>query len=286
MISVVIPAFNEAEGVGQTVEEVVAALAGERESEILVVDDGSSDDTAEIAERAGATLLRHPHNGGYGKSLKDGIRAARHDTIVICDADGSYPPEAIPELVTAYRSDGFDMVVGARQNYRDSLWKAPLRRVLKWLVEYTVGRRVPDVNSGLRVFSREAVLPFLPTLSDSFSFTTSLTLAYMMSRRFVAYRPVPYRRRRGASKVRLLRDSLRTLQYIVQAVLYYNPLKIFILLSALCLLLALAGGLLRLGSGSAFGLWLGVGGLLTAVLVFCLGLLAELLKQILDRARA
>lgn len=284
MISVVVPAYNEAEGVAQTVAEIVTALAAEDGCEILVVDDGSDDGTGRAAEEAGATLLRHPHNAGYGKSLKDGIRAARHDTIVICDADGSYPAEAIAELLAAYR-EGFDMVVGARRSYRDSLWKAPLRRILKWLVEYTVGRRTPDVNSGLRVFSRETILPYLPTLSDSFSFTTSLTLAYMMSHRFVAYRPIAYRQRRGSSKVRLVRDSLRTLQYIVQAVLYYNPLKIFILLSVLCLALALAGGVLRYSLGSPAGLWLGVGGLLAAVLVFSLGLLADLLKQILDRAR-
>ena len=285
MISVIVPAFNEAEGVGQTLTEIADALAAGGDCEILLVDDGSEDDTAEIAERAGATVLRHPHNAGYGKSLKDGIRAARHDTVVICDADGSYSPEAIPELVAEFRR-GVDMVVGARQDYRDSLWKSPLRRILRWLVEYTAGRRIPDVNSGLRVFSRQTILPFLPTLSDSFSFTTSLSLAYMMSHRFVVHHPIAYRPRRGVSKVRLVRDSLRTLQYIVQAVLYYNPLKIFILLSALCVALALAGGLLWLALRSPGGLWLAVGGLLSAILVFCLGLLADLLKQILDRTRA
>lgn len=283
MITVLLPAFNEEDAVAETVEAVRSALAsaGIEPFEIVVVDDGSSDRTAARAEGAGARVVRHPHNVGYGRAIKNGILAASHDTVAICDADGTYPVERLPELVTRYR-EGFDMVVGARQGYRDSLFKAPLRRILRWLVEYTAGRHIPDVNSGLRVFSRRTIEPYLPTLCDTFSLTTSLTLAYLMTSRFVTYVPVPYHSRRGRTKVRLFRDSLRTLQYIVQAVIYYNPLKLFVLFSAGCVGLAALGFLGSATLGLFSGFLLGIGGLLVALIVFCVGLLADLLKQILS----
>ena len=150
-------------------------------------------------------------------------------------------------------------------------------------MEYTTGRRVPDVNSGLRVFSKRTIEPYLPTLSDTFSFTTSLTLAYMMTGRFVAYEPIGYRKRKGRSKVRIVRDSLRTLQYILQALVYYNPLKIFLLFSLACLLLAVASFLASWLLGLVSGFLLGIGALLVALIVLCFGLLAELLRQILSK---
>ena len=181
-------------------------------------------------------MVRHPHNVGYGRSLKNGIAAAQYDMIAICDADGTYPAAAIPELVRLHR-EGFDMAVGRRQgpHYRESMLKMPMRALLRFLVEWTAGRHIPDINSGLRVFSRAAVMQYFAHLCDTFSFTTSLTLAYMMTGRFVAYAPIDYFERAGRSKVRLFRDALRTLQYIVEAILYYNPLKLFLLFSLICL---------------------------------------------------
>lgn len=282
MISVVVPAFNEENAVAGTVAAIRATLeaAGYTGSEIIVVDDGSSDRTGEEAEKAGARVIRKPHNIGYGHSLKVGITAATHDTIVITDADGTYPIEAIPGLVERYKA-GFDMVVGSRtgSHYRESWFKYPLRRVLKWLVEFTAGRAIPDANSGLRVFSRKTVMPFFDHLSDTFSFTTSVTLAYMLRRKFVEYVPIDYHKRIGTTKVRLFRDSLRTLQYIVQAIVFYNPLKIFIILS----LGLVGGGLLALlmGAGGVAGATtVGFQAVIAAVLVFAIGLLADLLRQL------
>ena len=283
MLTVVVPAFNEAAAIAQTVQALRSALSGV-EHEIIVVDDGSTDQTGPKAAAAGARVLNHPHNLGYGAALKAGIRAAQYDTVVITDADGTYPNDQMPRLVEEF-GQGFDMVVGARSgsHYRESALKAPLRALLKWLVEFTTGRRIPDVNSGLRVFSRQTVLPYLDTLCDTFSFTTSLTLAYMMTSKFVRYVPIDYHQRVGQTKVRLFRDSLRTLQYIVQAILYYNPLKLFILGCAIVGVLALASVIaaVRWQSGVA---WLMAGAAtLTMALMFCLGLVAELLKQILSR---
>ena len=289
MISIIIPALNEAGGIVGTIESLQRTLAAgpEAGAEILVVDDGSSDATGQLAAQAGATVVRHPHNVGYGQALKSGILAARHDTIVIIDADLTYPAESIPELVAEFRQ-GFDMVVGARtgHHYAGSVFKGPLREVLKFLVEFSAGRSIPDANSGLRVFSRQTIAGYLPHLCNTFSFTTSLTLAYMLTGRFVTYLPIPYHERIGTTKVRLFKDSLRTLQYIVQAIIYYNPLKLFLLLTLITIALSIGGFVAGAITGLHAPYYIGIGGLLMSIVVFALGLLADLLRQILVRAGA
>ena len=289
MISIVIPALIEAGGIAGTIAALKQMLdgAGESDAEIVVVDDGSIDDTGRIAAAAGASVVRHPHNVGYGQSLKTGILTARHDTIVIIDADLTYPADVIPALLARFR-EGFDMVVGARTGhyYEGGAFKGPLRQVLKFVVEFSAGRTIPDANSGLRVFSRKTITHYLPHLCNTFSFTTSLTLAYMMTGRFVDYMPIDYHARVGRTKVRLFMDALRTLQYIVQAIIYYSPLKLFLLLTLLTIVLALGGFLTAALTGLHAPYYLGVGGLLVSILVFALGLLADLLRQILVRTGA
>jgi len=287
-VSVIIPAYNESDMIAVTIQSVKAmAETVGLNVEIVVVDDGSVDDTGQKASGQGARTLSHPHNVGYGRSLKDGIAAARHDTIVITDADGTYPIDTIPKLLTEY-GRGFDMVVGARTGgvYHGPLLKRILRLVLRFLVEFTAGRRIPDINSGLRVFNRDTAMSYFSHLCDGFSFTTSMTLAYMMTGRFVTYLNVPYHERVGKTKVKLFRDSLRTMQFIVEAIVYYNPIKIFILIS----LLSAVASVICLALGFGLGVVgldiLGAVLLLAVVLVFCLGLLAVLLKQIMDRTQA
>lgn len=284
MITIVIPAYNEADAIHGTISSVKAALASSFDDtlEVLVVDDGSTDNTATIAAEAGATVARHPHNGGYGQALMTGIAAARHDTIVIIDADLTYPVDAIPALVTEFQR-GIDMVVGARsgRHYEGSFSKNALRRLLKMLVEFTAGRSVPDVNSGLRVFSRKTALNYLPQLCRTFSFTTSLTLAYMMTGRFVTYLPIAYHARVGDTKVRLFRDSLRTLQYIVQAIVYYNPIKVFILLAIAAMTVGVLAALGALAiDGAALPIFFMASGALAGIVIFALGLVAVLLRAI------
>jgi glycosyltransferase involved in cell wall biosynthesis len=280
MISVILPALNEEEGIVRSLELLKGVALGEG-SEILVVDDGSADRTGERALELGARVLRHVTNQGYGRSLKDGIAAATHDTIVIADADGSYPFDRIPSLVEEF-GKGFDMVVGIRESFeREPAFKRVLRFVLKHLVEFTAGTRVPDVNSGMRVFSKGTISKELSLLSNGFSFTTSLTLCYLMTGRFVTHVPIDYRSRVGRSKVRLLRDSLRTLQFIVQAMVYYNPLKAFLLPCIACLLLS-GGALLAALVGLEGALSLAFQGLLAAILIFSLGLFAVMVRQSSD----
>jgi glycosyltransferase involved in cell wall biosynthesis len=286
MLSVVIPAYDEEGAIGETVEHVARVLreAGISDHEILVVDDGSKDATESIAATAGATVIKHPHNVGYGRSLKDGIRAAKYDTICIIDADLTYPVQAIPTLLAEYKK-GHDLVVGARtgHHYEGTMFKGPLRSILRFIVEFSAAREIPDANSGLRIFSKTAVMRHLDHLCDTFSFTTSQTLAYAMTGRFIAFIPIEYHDRVGTTKVRLLKDSARTMQYIIQSINYYNPLKIFMLLSMLGLLVSFSCFVVALLTGLTTPYYLGVGGLLLTVVIFSLGLLADLLRQIMVR---
>ena len=205
-VSIIIPAWNEAEAIGPVLASLKALFI---DAEIIVVDDGSTDATAAVALEHGARVVRRPANGGYGRSIKDGVAAAAADTIVVTDADGTYPVDRIPALVKKYE-EGFSMVVGARQGriYRGSLLKMAGRRFLKLIVEFVSGVSIPDINSGLRVFSKREIQPFFPDICDGFSFTTTITLIYLLTHRMIAYVPIPYEKRQGASKVHFLRDTL------------------------------------------------------------------------------
>jgi polyisoprenyl-phosphate glycosyltransferase len=205
--------------------------------EIVVVDNGSTDGTVNAAASAGSFVIHHPASGGYGKNLMDGIQAAQHDIIVITDGDGNYPTEWISDLVSKI-GEGFEMGVGASQGTEqfDSPLRAPARLLFKFLAEFTTGARVPDINSGMRSFRKSEILPYFPDLCGGFSFTTALTLIYKLTGKFILYLPIEYRNRIGESKVSIIRDSLRTLQYVVKVIITYNPLKLYLLL---CLFLSM-----------------------------------------------
>ena len=287
MISVVIPAYNEEYAVADTISGITTAMAdmGCDQFEILVVDDGSSDGTGDAAKKAGAKVMRKPQNIGYGHSLKIGIREATYDTIVITDADGTYPVDKIPELVKRY-NEGFNMVVGARTgpHYRGSAIKGPLRLILKFLVEFATGRSIPDANSGLRVFSRIEAMAFFNQLSDGFSFTTSITLGYMLKKKYVSYIEIPYMERIGKSKVRTFRDSIRTIFFIIGAIVYYTPLKLFLLLSFLLLSIGCLSLLVGLFYSITTTIMFGIGCILVSLIIFSMGLLANFLRQIMISA--
>ena len=234
-ISFVIPVYNEENAIADTARRVTAQLKKlGRDYEIIVVDDGSSDGSFDAASKIkGVTVLRHPANSGYGRTLKTGIANAKYDLIGIVDADGTYEIEKIPDLVAA-ADDGFDMAVACRSNIakRDSL----IKRLSRWLyitsIRVLVGRDAQDPNSGLRVFTRSFVMTFFPFLCNTFSFTTSLTVFAFGGSYFVKYVPSQYELREGKSKVRHFRDTLRTIQLIVQGVTFFNPVKLYLLLAA------------------------------------------------------
>lgn len=255
-----------------------------KNSEIIVVNDGSSDDTAKNALESGAVVINNPTNMGYGFSLKRGIRQAKNETIVITDADLTYPFDEVPKMLKK-KEEGFDLVVGARTGkyYRQSFFKSFLRKLMKLLVEFVSGKKIKDINSGLRVFDKSLVMKYFPRLCDTFSFTTSQTLAYLMNNHFVCYIDIPYNKRMGKSKIKLFRDSLKSLRYILESCVYYNPLKIFTLLSIVLIMLSIIGFIFSHFVHIRAGYILGIGGLLLSIVVFSIGLLAVILKQIMDK---
>lgn len=245
--SVIVPCYNEEGAILDTVRTLRAKLK-EKNYELIVVDDGSTDATPErlreaISTDAALRVITHSNNRGYGASLKTGIRRAKSELIVITDADGTYPNERIPELVDM--AADADMVVGARiaddviYPFLRKIPKLFLRRYVSWLA----GQDVPDMNSGLRVFRRSAVQRFMSILPNGFSFTTTITLAMLRNYDNVCFVPITYHARIGESKLRPIRDTLQFIQLITRTGMYFAPLR---LLAPVVLLLT-AGFLASLG---------------------------------------
>ena len=240
-VSIVIPAYNEAEAIGPTLDDIQQVMSeAEIPGEIVVVDDGSSDGTADVvAGYSGVVLLRHQQNKGYGAALKTGIRRAGCDNIVIVDADGTYPCQLIPCLVSELGE--YDMVVGARtgDNVKIPLVRRPAKRALNWLANYLSGTDIPDLNSGFRAFKRDIVIPYFRMLPSGFSFTTSITLVMLTNDYNVLYIPVDYYERTGKSKIRPIRDTVNFFSLVVRVVLSYRPLRVFVPLAAVLALFSL-----------------------------------------------
>lgn len=288
MISIVIPAFNEEKSIAKSIDEIKSVLKKNkvsRGSEIIVVNDGSTDNTANEASKPGVKVLNNLQNMGYGYSLKKGISNAKNETIVIIDADLTYPFSSIMELLKE-KEKGFDLVVGARTGkyYRESWLKNSLRIILKCFVEFISGKKIKDINSGFRVFDKSTVEKFFPRLCNEFSFTTSQTLAYSMNNLYISYVDIPYRQRKGKSKIKLLRDSIKSMKYILEAGIYYNPLKVYALFSFICIILSMIGFVFSHFADIHAGYILGIGGLLVSLIIISIGFLAVLLKQIMDKS--
>ena len=287
MVSVIIPAYNEEKSINDTINEVIKVLKKNnlyKGSEIIVIDDGSTDKTKDIISKKEVIILSNPTNMGYGYSLKKGINKAKNETIIITDADMTYPFSDIPKLLKE-KEKGFDLVVGARTGkyYRQSPIKRILRRILRRIVEFTTGKKIKDINSGLRIFDKSTVIKFFPKLCNTFSFTTTQTLAYFMNSLSVCYVDIDYRKRVGKSKIRLFRDSFILSKYVIESCIYYNPLKIFSCVSFICIILSIIAFIFSHFMGIKAGYILGLAGLITSIIVFSIGLLAVLLKQIMDK---
>lgn len=233
--TLVLPVYNEATGLGEFLDGLQRALQEtDVPYEIIAVDDGSTDGSREILRgRTDLRLLEHPVNLGYGATLKTGIRHARHAWIAITDADGTYPHEHLAVLLQ--RMSRADMVVGARTGAEVEYSR--LRSIPKWFLvrfaEWMARRRIPDLNSGLRVFHRDIAERFLKILPDGFSFTTTITLAMLTNGYLVEYEPINYRARTGRSKIQPIRDTLRMLRTILCTGMYFAPLRVFLPIATL-----------------------------------------------------
>lgn len=236
-VSIVIPAYNEEGAVAAQISSIQESMWSHGlRHEIIVVDDGSEDATAQKAIEAGVRVLRKPQNQGYGAAIKTGILAAAYDTIVIIDADGTYPPDQIPDLVS--KLETADMVVGARTGTDVHIpWvRRPAKWILGLLANRVSGQSIPDLNSGLRTFRRDCVRQYFSILSNKFSFTTTVTLALLADDYRVVYHPINYYRRLGKSKI-TPRSFLDFTILVLRMAMLFQPLKIFMPLAFTCGLL-------------------------------------------------
>jgi glycosyltransferase involved in cell wall biosynthesis len=269
-VSVVIPAFNE----GSVIADIVAALSEAGPwHEIIVVDDGSGDDTGAHAARAGATVVRHPYNKGNGAAVKSGIRRASGEYVLIIDGDGQHSPEDARRLVA--RLGEFDLVIGARAT---STQATQARRfgnsALNRLASYLTEREIPDLTSGFRAARREHLREFLHLLPNGFSTPTTTTLAFIKAGYNVAFEPTEARQRSGSSKIKLARDGTKFFLIILKIVTIYSPMRVFVPLALVTFVLGVLYGVwnviwhARIPNGSVLLILFAVG-------VFLVGLVSE-----------
>ncbi|MCA9442479.1 MAG: glycosyltransferase family 2 protein [Candidatus Omnitrophica bacterium] len=221
--SVLIPAFNEA----QTIHEVVDAIRSQHpDFEVIVIDDASTDSTGDLAEEAGANVIRRKTNQGYGAALKEGLRQAKGEFVLFMDADGQHRAEELSKLIEEI--EGADMVVGSRPKeilVRSRSWG---KKFLAWIANYLSRQEIPDLNSGFRILRKEAALSYLPILPNGFSLTTTITLAMLKDGREVRYVPIEGSPRKGGeSQVRMVRDGMGTLLMILRVIMLFDPLRVF-----------------------------------------------------------
>jgi glycosyltransferase involved in cell wall biosynthesis len=236
-ISIVVPAYDEEKSVEKTIKELQGVIKQlpEKNFEVIFIDDGSKDKTAErIKKHSGVVLLQHKTNRGYGAALKTGIAHAKGEWILIMDCDRTYPADRIPDLVKR-ADEGFDMIVGARTGkiVKVPFFRRPAKLFLRFLVNYLSGKRIPDFNSGFRIFKKSLALRYFSLFPNGFSFTTTITIAAMTNNYEVDFIPTNYYKREGKSNIRPLHDFVNFTTLIFRLIMYFRPLSIFIPVSLL-----------------------------------------------------
>jgi glycosyltransferase involved in cell wall biosynthesis len=278
--SVIVPAFNE----GEAIAAVVAALrAGAPWHEIVVVDDGSKDDTGAQARAAGAIVVRHPYNKGNGAAVKSGIRRATGEHVLIVDGDGQHKPADAARLVS--RLGEYDLVVGARSAATQA---TAARRtgnaLLNRLASFLTDREIPDLTSGFRAARRACLMEFLHLLPNGFSTPTTTTLAFIKAGYSVAFEPIEAEQRVGKSKIRLARDGAKFFLILLKIVTIFSPLRVFVPVS-----------LVTFGIGSLYAIWTiwtqshvtnsSVLLIMLAVVIFLVGLVSEQISALRFESR-
>ena len=274
-VSVVIPAQNEA----GTIRQVVSDLWSHHSflSEVIVVDDGSQDETASLAKAAGARVIHHPVSRGYGAALKSGILAATGEFVLTLDGDGQHPTSAIEQFFTV--ADTHDLVAGHRTHWLHStFWRLPGKWLLKRLSSYLVKRRIPDLNCGLRIYRRSVILRYLPLCAEGYSFTaTSLVLLMAWGYR-VRFVPVEVTSASSQGRV-TVRTGLDTLMLLLRIATLIDPLRVFLPISALTCVAGIVWGVPYALAGRGIS----VGALLlflTSLLLFSVGLISDQIAQL------
>ena len=237
-ISIIIPAYNEEEKIKDTLIELNKYLKENNIlTEIIVVNDGSTDQTNKILESIdNIKLINHPYNKGYGASLKTGVKNAQYDWILFYDSDGQHNPRYIKELIN--NSDGYDMIVGAREGYQGPFIRQPGKKLLIWTANYLVQKKIPDLNSGFRLIRKKSFTRFSHIFPNGFSLTTTITLAFFKEGLNIKYIPIKINKRNGKSTIRPI-HGLEALMIIFRTVTLFSPLKIFLPVSFFFFVLSL-----------------------------------------------
>ena len=273
--SIVIPAFNEAGAIGAVVRDLEAAA---RWHEILVVDDGSTDQTGSEAAAAGARVIRHPYNKGNGAAVKTGIRHTTGAFVLIIDADGQHAPADAGRLVS--HLGAYDLVVGARSSGSQATASRRLgNALLNGIASYLTEQRIPDLTSGFRAARRECLVEFLHLLPNGFSTPTTTTMAFLKAGYSVRFEPVDAARRQGVSKIRLGADGVRFFLILLKVITIFSPLRIFLPISVTAFL-----------AGAAYAAWTiatqshvtnsSVLLILLSVVIFLVGLISEQISSL------
>lgn len=277
-LSVVVPAFNEEGAILHTIEDIRREMdATGVPYEIIVIDDGSEDKTLEIARQTGVVVDTNQVNTGYGASLKRGIKHAQYEYVAIIDADGTYPARYLPAMLKMCRTQ--DMVVGDRGAAMKNVpWiRKPAKWVLNTFASFLAERRLNDLNSGLRVFRKSELVPFIPLLPQKFSFTTTITLCMSCNGKRMIYTPIEYGKRVGKSKIRPV-DFINFIILVLRMTVLFNPLRVFIPLGL---------GLMALGGLKfIYDIWMDnlsettVFAFLSALIIWSLGLIADMISRL------
>ena len=273
-VTVLLPAFNEEANIGDTIKKIKELHP---DFEILVVDDGSTDNTVKIAMEAGANVWPHPYNIGNGAAIKTGLRCASGDWVVMMDADGQHDPADIARLLE--HRNAYDMVVGARGKKSDGSLH---RNLANWFynrfASYVTKVKILDLTSGFRMVKRDVARKFLYLLPNGFSYPTTITMAYLRSGRTVKYLPITTTKRKGKSKIKLLEDGTRFVLIISRVAVLYSPFRIFMPMSIIMFYLGL---LYYLYTFFTDGRFTNMAALLisTSVIVFLMGLVSEQISQ-------
>lgn len=235
LISIILPAYNEEKTLKETVERVKKVMSGiGYKYEIIAVNDCSKDNSGLILDKIkGIKVIHHIVNKGYSSSLKTGIKNAKGNWIVITDADGTYPVEDIPKLLKYI--DNYDMVVGARvaKHVKIPILRKPAKWLLNKVGNYVTSRKIPDLNSGLRVFKKELALEFWNLFPERFSFTITITMVSLTNGYDVKYIPINYYKRKGKSTIHPFKDFLGFGRILLKMALFFKPLKVFVPFSLL-----------------------------------------------------
>lgn len=271
LLSIIIPAYNEEGAIASTIESIYAL--GLQDFEILVIDDGSSDRTAQVAENAGARVISHPYNIGNGAAVKSGIRSAQGRVLLFMDGDGQHDPKDIPRLVSLI--DRYHMIVGARGRGSETHWHRDFANfIYNRFASFVADFPIHDLTSGFRVLRRDDAARFCDMFPNRFSYPTTSTLAFIRSGRSVAYVPIKTRYRVGSSKIKIYSDGFEFLLIITKIAMSFSPLRVFLPVSSFLFFL----GIFRYAyTYSQFGRFTNMSHLLinSSFILFMLGLVAE-----------